>query len=231
MQLLIASTSTVYGSSYLGYLEQPAKQHFSGCKKILFVPFARAGGLSWHDYTAKAAAVFITWGFQMKGAHEYKSPAEALSWADGIFTGGGNTFLLLKTIYEGGWFDALQKEVLNGKPYMGTSAGSNICGISIGSTNDMPIVQPPSLQAMGWISFNLNPHYLDPLLDSTHMGETREERIKEFHYFNEQPVLGLREGSYLLVNGDRITLEGPHTARLFRAKQEPVEIGNGPLNL
>jgi dipeptidase E len=231
MQLLIASTSTVYGSPYLSYIAQATKEHFNGCNKILFIPFARSGGISCEAYTKKAADVFEGWGFSMRGAHEFDNPATALDWADGIFTGGGNTFLLLQTLYEQNWFEPLQQAVQNGKPYMGTSAGSNICGISIGTTNDMPIVLPPSLQAMEWVPFNINPHYIDPLTGSTHMGETREDRIAEFHYFNTQPVLGLREGSYLLVDGNDIQLKGPHTARLFRAGIPAIEIESGPLTL
>jgi dipeptidase E len=231
MQLLVASTSTVYGLPYLSYLEEETKQLFDGRKKILFIPFARAGGLSWEAYTAKAALVFNEWGFEMRGAETFDNATPALQWAEGVFTGGGNTFLLLKTIYEQGWYGALYEAVKNGLPYMGTSAGSNLCGISIGTTNDMPIVWPPSLQAMGWVPFNINPHYLDPLPDSTHMGETREERIGEFHHFNRQPVIGLREGSYLLVKDNDIQLKGPHTARLFKTGMPAIEIEAGPLIL
>jgi len=230
MQLLIASTSTVHGSPYLHYIEQAAKDHFSNSKKILFIPFARAGGLTWETYSAKAALVFNEWGFNLRGAESFNSPIEALRWADGVFTGGGNTFLLLKTIYEQQWFEPLNDAVRNGLPYMGTSAGSNLCSISIGTTNDMPIVWPPSLQAMSWVPFNINPHYLDPLPDSTHMGETREERIGEFHQFNTQPVIGLREGSYLQVKDNEIELKGAHTARLFRAGEPAIELEPGLLN-
>ncbi len=149
---------------------------------------------------------------------------EAIEKAEGIFTGGGNTFLLVKQLY---WHKVLLplKEVLqSGTPYLGCSAGSNITGLTMETTNDMPIVYPPSFQTLAMVPFNINPHYLDPVEGSTHMGETRETRINEFHSFNTQPVLGLREGSWLEVRGSKITLRGELTARLFRQNQQPIEL-------
>ena len=120
--------------------------------------------------------------------------------------------------------EVLAKVVENGTPYLGSSAGSNITGLTIQTTNDMPIIYPPSFKTLGLIPFNLNPHYLDADLQSKHMGETRETRIKEFHAFNHAPVLGLREGSWLEVNGSTILLKGNLTARLFRQNQTPEEL-------
>jgi dipeptidase E len=231
MHLLVVSTSTVYGKPYLSYLQQEVINFFAGKKNILFVPYARPGGISHDKYTAKASEVFGSWGFMMRGAHEFASPEEAIEWAHGIFTGGGNTFFLLKTLIETGLFSQINKVVRMGMPYMGTSAGSNITGLTIGTTNDMPIIHPPTLQAFGWLPFNLNPHYLDPDPTSTHMGETREERIREFHFYNPQPVLGLREGSWLRVQNEVIELCGPHTARLFRAGQQPAEQEPGTIDV
>jgi dipeptidase E len=154
---------------------------------------------------------------------------EAANWAQGFFTGGGNTFVLLKALYDTGLLQAIDERVRAGTPYMGTSAGCNVCGLTIGTTNDMPIIHPPSFKAFGWVPFNLNPHYLDPNPDSTHMGETRETRIAEFHHFNPQPVMGLREGSWLRVEDDKIELKGPHTARWFYAGMPPVELQPGLL--
>ena len=122
---------------------------------------------------------------------------------------------------------AIQKVVNNGTPYLGSSAGSNICGLTMQTTNDMPIIYPPSFNTLALVPFNLNPHYLDPIEGSTHMGETRETRINEFHRFNSQPVLGLREGSWLEVAGDKITLKGALPARLFKQNQQAVEIESG----
>lgn len=229
MKLLIASTSTVHGKPYLSYLEDDVSGFFSGGKNILFIPYARPGGLSWDGYTALPTPIFEQWGFTMRGIHTFENNEDALDWADGVFTGGGNTFVLLKTIYETGLFPLLDKAVRSGLPYMGSSAGSNITGLSIGTTNDMPIVYPPRFTAFGWVPFNLNPHYLDPDPSSKHMGETRETRIKEFHQFNPQPVLGLREGSWIHVIDDQVHLKGELSARLFRVEKDPVEIMPGLL--
>ncbi len=227
MRLLIVSTSTVFGKPYLSYLEPEISNFFAGKHRILFVPYARPSGISYDEYTAKAALFFEASGFMVKGAHSFENPIEAANWADGIFTGGGNTFLLLKTLYETGLFEAIDVRVRAGIPYMGTSAGCNLCGLTIGTTNDMPVVHPATLQAFGWVPFNLNPHYLDPPSESTHMGETRETRIAEFHCFNPQPVLGLREGSWLRVEHGLTELKGPHTARWFQAGKNAVELSVG----
>jgi dipeptidase E len=231
MNLLIVSTSSIHGKPYLSYLADEVPDFFAGKKNILFIPYARPGGISWDDYTAMPTKIFTEWGFTMRGIHTFSSNNEALTWANGVFTGGGNTFLLLKTLYETGLFPLLDETVRNGLPYMGSSAGSNMCGVSIGTTNDMPIVYPPSFSAFGWVPFNINPHYQDPDPTSKHMGETRETRIKEFHHFNTQPVVGLREGSWLRVENGKMELKGPLTARVFRAGQEPEEMQQGALKI
>ena len=130
-------------------------------------------------------------------------------------------------LYKYNLLDVIQKVVENGTPYLGTSAGSNICGLTMNTTNDMPIVYPPSFKTLGLVSFNLNPHYLDPIEGLRHMGETRETRIKEFHHYNSQPVLGLREGSWLEVLGNKLTLKGALSARLFQQDKAPIEIETG----
>lgn len=226
-KLIIASTSTVHGGSYLDYLLPELKEHFINCKTIIFIPYARPGGISHDEYTQKAQAAFATIDIQIKGLHEFSNPAEALMNAEGIFTGGGNTFLLVTQLYENNVMSILKQVIEKGTPYLGTSAGSNICGLSMKTTNDMPIIYPPSFETLGVIPFNLNPHYLDPDTNSTHMGETRETRIKEFHQFNDAAVLGLREGSWLEVNGNSIILRGTLTARLFQSNQEPIELETG----
>lgn len=224
MHLLIVSTSTIYGRPYLSYLEEECRDFFFGAKNILFVPFARPGGMSHEEYTERARAVFESWGFTLRGAHEFADAAAGVSWADGFFTGGGNTFELARTLRTSGYFEKIDQAVRGGKPYMGTSAGCNMTGLSIGTTNDMPIVYPPTFDAFGWVPFNINPHYLDPVEGSTHMGETRETRISEFHHFNDQPVIGLREGSWIRVDGEKFELKGPHTARWFEKGQKPKEV-------
>ena len=132
--------------------------------------------------------------------------------------------MLLKQLYNHKLISVLKNVVESGTPYFGTSAGSNITGVSIQNTNDMPIIYPPSFDALGFVNFNLNPHYLDPDPASTHMGETRETRINEFHKINSIPVLGLREGSWLQVVGEKVLLKGVLNARLFQQNQKPVEL-------
>jgi dipeptidase E len=232
MRLLIVSTSKIHGSAYMAYLENEVKDFFSGCDEILFIPYARPGGISWDAYTELVRDAFAKMQIRVRGVHEYSDPQEAMKQAKGIFTGGGNTFVLLKTLYDLGLMDTLRNVVRSGKAaYMGSSAGSNLTGLSICTTNDMPIVYPPSFEALGFVPVNINPHYMDPVPNSTHMGETRAQRIAEFHHFNAQPVWGLREGSWLRVEGAAVQLKGPHTARLFRAGVPPIEVPPGPVVL
>ncbi len=224
---IIASTSTLYGGSYLDYLLPELKLHFENCKLILFIPYAQPGGLSYEEYTDSVSKAFAKLNIEVKGIHEFENPIAAIEEAEGIFTGGGNTFLLVFQLYKNKVMDALANALKNGTPYLGTSAGSNICGLTMQTTNDMPIIFPPSFQTLGIVPFNLNPHYLDANLQLKHNGETREMRIKEFHFLNSPPVLGLREGSWLEVKGDKITLKGSLSARLFRQNKNPEELESG----
>jgi dipeptidase E len=162
----------------------------------------------------------------VKGIHEFEDPKIAIKNAEGIFTGGGNTFLLVSQLYKYNLMTFLAETIKDGTPYLGTSAGSNICGLTMQTTNDMPIIYPPSFQTLGLLPFNINAHYLDPDTQSTHMGETRETRIKEFHAFNTMPVLGLREGSWIAVKGEKTTLKGELSARLFTQQNAAIEIAS-----
>lgn len=222
--IIIASTSTLHNGQYLDYLLPEIQLFFGHCSEIIFIPYARPSGISHADYTKKVAQVFGKISIAVKGIHEFKNPIEAIEKAQGIFTGGGNTFLLVSQLYENNLVETLKKAVLNGTPYLGTSAGSNICGVTMSTTNDMPIVYPPSFTTLGWVPFNINPHYLDPFEGSTHMGETRETRILEFLQLNAEPVIGLREGSWLEVKGDSIILKGALTARVFKRNETPYEV-------
>ncbi|RTY95541.1 dipeptidase PepE [Flavobacterium sp. GSN2] len=225
--ILIASTSTLANENYLDYLLPELQVHFQNCNTILFIPYARPGGISHKEYTAMVRLAFAKINKEIIGIHEFENTTLAVKKAEGIFTGGGNTFVLVSQLYKNNLMETLTDVVKNGTPYFGTSAGSNICGLTMQTTNDMPIVYPPSFQTLGLVPFNLNPHYLDPDTTSTHMGETRETRIKEYHAFNTVPVLGLREGSWLDIKGDSITLKGNMTARLFRQNQSPEELESG----
>lgn len=226
-KMIIASTSTVFGSGYLEYLLPTLKEHFKNVKTLVFIPFARPGGITYDAYTEIAKKAFSKIDIDVKGVHEFENKEKAILNAEAIFTGGGNTFELVNQLYTNNVLGILKDVLENGTPYLGTSAGSNICGVNMMNTNDMPIVYPPSFKTLECIPFNINVHYLDPIEGSTHMGETRETRIKEFHVFNETAVLGLREGSWLFVEGDKITLKGKHTARLFIQNKLPTELESG----
>ena len=223
-KLLIASTSTVHGKGYLEYILPELSNFFKGVPEILFIPFARPSGITYDVYTQKVAEAFQKINIKVKGIHEFKNQIDAVNNAKGIFTGGGNTFLLVHDLYQHKLMSAIKNVVENGTPYFGTSAGSNITGVTMQNTNDMPIIYPPSFTTFGFIKFNLNPHFLDPDPTSTHMGETRETRIHEYHTINSTAVLGLREGSWLEVIGNKVILKGNLHARLFQTKKQPVEL-------
>lgn len=197
-------------------------------EKVLFIPYASAKPNSYDEYTEKVGKVLRTWGVQVNGIHESSDEISAVKQAQAIFIGGGNTFLLLKTLYDKHLVEAIRSRVLDGGvPYIGSSAGTNVATQSIHTTNDMPIILPPTFYALQLTPFNINPHYMDPLPDGKHKGETREERIEEFHHLNANPVLGLREGSALLVDGDSATLAGHTPARLFQKNEKPQEFEVG----
>ena len=222
-RVLLASTSTVYGGTYLSYLQDELIDFFTGIDEILFVPYARPSGITHDEYTQIAQQFFNRVGKRIVGLHTFADPKKAIRQAKAIFTGGGNTFVLVNQLYGLEVMDVLREAVENGTLYMGTSAGSNIAGQTMQTTNDMPIVYPPSFKTLGLVPFNINPHYLDPDPQSKHKGETRETRIKEFHVFNDTPVIGLREGSWLRVEDEKVSLKGDLTARIFLKEQEPYE--------
>ncbi len=223
-RLLLASTSTVHGSPYLSYLFEALKAHFKGVSEIVFIPYARPSGLAHDQYTAIARKAFAQIDVKVTGLHEFENPIQAIKEAQGFFTGGGNSFVLLHDLCKIKALPVLKKAIEKGVPYFGTSAGSNIAGVNIMNTNDMPIIYPPSFDALSMIPFNINPHFLDPDPNSKHMGETRETRINEYQVFNTIPVMGLREGSWIVVEGDRITLKGKLQARWFVTGEKTIEI-------
>ncbi|SHI76110.1 dipeptidase PepE [Flavobacterium terrae] len=226
-KVLLASTSTLYGGGYLEYLLPTLKKHFENVNTLLFIPYARPSGISHEEYTMKVGEAFSKININVRGLHEFENPEKAIQEAEAIFTGGGNTFLLVSELYNNNLMDVLKKVINDGTPYLGTSAGSNIGGKTMNTTNDMPIILPKSFDTLGILNFNLNPHYLDPLEGSTHMGETRETRINEFHKQSSIPVLGLREGSWLEIYDNNVIIRGELTARLFRQNEFPVEMSPG----
>jgi dipeptidase E len=220
-RLLLISTSTVYGTGYLDHAEPEIRDHLSGIKRILFVPYALADQ---NGYAAKARIRFQAMGIGLDSIHDAKDPRVALEHAEAIFIGGGNTFRLLKALYDNGLVEPIRNRVKRGMPYMGASAGSNVACPTIRTTNDMPIVEPPSLDALNLFPYQLNPHYIDPDPGTTHMGETREERLLQYLEENDGPVIGLREGSYLRVTEGKIWLKGLKPARIFRRGRDPLEL-------
>ncbi len=224
MRLLLISSSLVHGNGYLDHAEAELRDFLGKARRLLFVPFAQTD----HDgYTARVRDRFAALGVEVAGLHAAEDPLAAIAEADAVFVGGGNTFCLLAALQRRALLPALRARVEAGAAYIGSSAGTNLAGASIGSTNDMPVVWPASLQALGLLPFNLNPHYLDPDPRSTHMGETREARIREFHEHNLQPVLGLREPAMLRREGDTLNLRGTGGARLFRRGEDPAEVAPG----
>ncbi|TPN81653.1 dipeptidase PepE [Aquimarina algicola] len=224
---IIASSSTIHGSGPLEYLFDSLEELYTNTEEILFIPYARPGGISHDEYTIGVNNIFKKIGKRIMGVHMFEDPIEAIKNANGIYTGGGNTFLLVHQLYKNNVITTLKEKIESGAPYLGTSAGSNICGLTMQTTNDMPIVYPPSFMTLGILPFNINAHYIDPDPTSTHKGETRETRIKEFHKLNTQPVVGLREGSWLRVKESTITLEGELDARIFEQNKAPYEIETG----
>jgi len=191
---------------------------------VLFVPYAL---FDRDAYTATARERFERMGHELSSVHTAANPRQAVGETDAIFIGGGNTFRLLKALYDFGLLEPIRKRVISGMPYIGSSAGSNVAGPTIKTTKDMPIVQPPSFDALGLVPFQISPHYQDPDPNSRHMGETQEERILQFLEENDTPVAGLREGAMVRVENGTMLLKGSSGARIFRKRLEPIEISPG----
>ena len=221
MKLLLVSNSTLHGQGYLDHCAA-AMQAFLGpaVRRVLFVPYALADRDAYH---AKARQRFEALGVQLESIHQASDPRTAAAAAEAFFVGGGNTFRLLAELRRQGLLPVMRDVVRAGTPYMGSSAGSNVACATIMTTNDMPIVDPGGFDALGLVPFQINPHYLDPTPGSTHMGETREERLRQYHELNARPVVGLREGAWLRVQSGQVHLEGSSGARLFFAGKTPVE--------
>src|SRR6516225_2986825 len=190
-RVLLISNSTLYGSGYLDHAESEIRDFLGSATRIVFVPFAvyERG-----KYAAQARARFHAMGYELTSLHDVSNPRRAVAEADAIFVGGGNTFRLLKGLYDHDLLDPIRRRVMAGALYIGSSAGSIVACPTLKTTKDMPVVQPPSFEALGLVPFQISPHYLDPDPSSTHMGETQEERILQFLEENDESVVGLREG-------------------------------------
>jgi dipeptidase E len=223
-RILLLSSSTVFGSRPFDYAEKELVDFLPGVTEIVFAPFALADRDGYFERTRER---FEKMGFRMVSLHAVPDKSKAIESAQAIFVGGGNTFRLLKTLYDLDLLEVIRRRVNAGLPYVGASAGSNVACPTIKTTNDMPIVQPPSFEALGLVSFQLNPHYLDPDSGLKHMGETREERITQFLEENDIPVVGLREGGILRIERGKTKLVGVAGARVFQRGKEPIELKPG----
>jgi dipeptidase E len=223
-RILLISNSTVHSRGYLDHVEEEIKNFLGSARTVLFFPFAlydRDG------YAAKAKSRFAAIGYSLESAHATDKPEKAIEQTDAIFIGGGNTFRLLKALQDLELLEPIRRKVKSGTPYIGSSAGSNVAGPTIKTTKDMPIVQPRSFDSLGLVPFQISPHYLNPDPNSTHMGETQEERILQFLEENETPVVGIRESAWLLIENEAVTLKGETGARIFRRGHAPVEVTPG----
>lgn len=221
-RLLLISNSTQHGGGYLDHCAAEIRDFLGdGVSRVLFVPYAL---FDRDGYAHRARERFSQLGYELGSVHEVEDPPAAVRDAEALFIGGGNTFRLLERLYGEGLIDPIRERVTGGMPYVGTSAGSNVACPSIRTTNDMPIVEPPSFEALDLVPLQINPHYLDPEPESTHQGETREQRLEEFLEENDRVVVALREGSMLRVEGDRMELRGTTNARVFRRGKGPVEV-------
>jgi len=222
MRLLLLSNSTNFGGGYLDHALPAITDLFRGLRRIAFVPFALADQAG---YFERARRRFQDLGIEAARVAEGAAGRPVVEEAEGIFVGGGNTFRLLHRLQQSGLLGPIRARVRAGMPYLGASAGTVVAAPTMKTTNDMPIVQPASFEALGFVPFQINCHYLDPEPASRHMGETRETRLREFLEENDTPVLGLREGTWLEVEGEdlHVILQGPSAARLFRRGGEPIE--------
>src|SRR5437870_5024573 len=223
-RLLLICNSTQYGSGYLDHCEVEICAFLSDTSRVLLFSIALYARVA---YANKARARFAAMGYELDSILEPTGSEKAVARSQALFVGGGNTFRLLKAFYAFELVHAVRRQVEEGVPYIGSSAGSILAGPTIKTTQDMPIVDPPSFDALNLVPFQISPHYLDPDPASTHMGETQEERILQFLEENESPVVGLREGSILLVREGSVALKGPNSARIFRRGEDAVEVPSG----
>jgi dipeptidase E len=223
-RLLLISNSTCHGRGYLDHCAEEIRAFLGDRRRLAFVPFA----LFDHEaYGRTVASRLEELGVETTTVSPDEAGQRALEEAESVFVGGGNTFRLVDALQRSGLLGAIRSRVRSGLPYMGSSAGTNIAAPTIKTTNDMPIVQPASFEALALLPFQINPHYLDPDPSSKHMGETREQRIVEYLEENEVPVVGLREGAWIRVEGAHTTLGGARGARIFRRGQDPEERATG----
>lgn len=226
MRLLLFSNSTNSGEEYLAYAIPHISDFLSSDNsKILFIPYAGIT-VNYDDYATRVNKRFNEIGHSITSIHTFQDPVKAVHEAEVIVVGGGNTWQLLYMLQKYKLIDPIRKKVMSGIPYIGWSAGSNICCPTIRTTNDMPVVQPENFDSLNLIPFQINPHYLDANPEG-HAGETREDRIMEFIMLNKNIfVVGLREGTMFLLNNNSLRLIGTRNARIFRFGTEQKELSS-----
>jgi dipeptidase E len=209
--LLLSSSKPARNAEYFVHARQEMQGILAGTSGLLFIPYASPGGISHSAYTEMIGKAFQAQGLSQAviGIESFADPIEAIRQAKAFFVGGGNTFLLLKTLYEKGLLAEIKARVAQGAPYLGSSAGSNIAGLTINTSNDMTIVHPPSLDALGILPFNINPHFPKAELEN-HSGETRGDRIREYHALGQQlpPVVAMYEECMLSLQDGALHLIG-----------------------
>jgi dipeptidase E len=227
MEILLLSNSTQFGRGYLDHAEDEIRRFLGNLARVAFVPYALA---DCNEYANRAADRFSRMGYELESLHRYAgNEDQLLNQVDAVFVGGGNTFRLLRRLYDYGLLRRVRNQIAGGKRYIGSSAGSIVAGPSIKTTKDMPILEPPSFSALSLVDFHISPHYLDPDPASQHMGETQEERILQFLEENDGRVVGIRESSIIRVSGGRAELRGSLSARLFQRGRTPCECPPGPV--
>lgn len=226
IRLMLISNSRNPGGGFLDHCAYCIRDFLGPVDEVLFLPYALA---NYDEYYRIVRARFAQFGCTVTSLHQQTNRAKAIQNASSIFVGGGNTFRLLKALHDLGLLGPVQDRVLDGMPYIGSSAGANVACPTIQTTNDMPIFYPPSFDSLNLIPFNINPHYFDPPDNWEHMGESREQRIREFHEVNSQHVVGLREGAWLRIEGNKILVMGTTGARIFRKGLPPKNYPPGTL--
>lgn len=226
--LLLVSSSRVHGTGILEHCQEAIADHFQGVKTVLFIPYALADCDKYAHVIGQALKPI---GLSVESIHNSENPTQSVDQAEAIFIGGGNTFRLLTKLYSQFLIEPIREAVQSrGVPYMGSSAGTNMACPTIRTSNDMPIVQPPTFEALNLIPFQINPHFIDADPNSTHKGETREQRLAEYLEDNTVPVAGLREGSWLKVGDESCELCGTTGMKFFQRGAEPKEIAAGDVS-
>lgn len=222
MKALLLSNSTNYNEPYLSWCAEHIGEFLKGCTNAVFVPYAGVT-IDYKEYTANVNKGLEKYGIQVKSIDTIENKKESIENADAILVGGGNTFVLLDNLYTHDLLDSIKKSLKNGANYVGWSAGSNVAGLGINTSNDMPIVYPPSFKGLGLVPFMINPHFTDRVMEG-HNGESRTQRLQEFLTINEQKVLTMEEGSGVILDSDSIVKVGKTKVKVLHSVDASEEV-------